>query len=71
MAKKKSDTTPMVTITERDYLTLIENTMLVEAMKLAGIESQPVWKAVMHILEDDRVQVHIHPLNRRYAFEKK
>lgn len=70
MAKKKSDTTPVVTIAERDYLTLIENTMVLEAMKLAGIESHPVWKAVCRILDDDRVQIHIKPLNRRYAFEK-
>jgi hypothetical protein len=33
MAKKKSDTTPVVTIKEQDYLKLIEDSMLVEAMK--------------------------------------
>lgn len=44
--------------------------MVVEIMKLAGIESQPVWKAVMHILEDDGVQVHIKTMSR-YNEEKR
>lgn len=44
--------------------------MVVEAMKLAGIESHPVWKAVTRILDDDRVQIHIKPVSRKYAFEK-
>lgn len=49
---------------ERYCLTLLENTMVIEVMKLAGVESHSVWKAVSRILDDDRVQVHVKPLSR-------
>lgn len=59
----------MVTIKEQDYLKLIENSMLVETMKIAGVEKLPIWKAVMRVMEDDRVQIHIKPLSKKYRFD--
>lgn len=68
MAKVKSEHKKYVTIEEREYLQMIENTMIVEAMKIAGVEKLPIYKAVQRILEDKRVQIHIKPLCSRYSF---
>ena len=37
MARLKKDLHKSVEIREEDYLQLVENTMIVEAMKLAGV----------------------------------
>lgn len=68
MAKVKSEHKKYVTIEEREYLQMIENTMIVEAMKIAGVDKLPIYKAVQRILEDKRVQIHIKPLCSRYSF---
>ena len=44
MVKKKSDNTPVVIIAERDCLGFIKNTMIVDAMTLACVESHSVLK---------------------------
>lgn len=67
MAKLKKDLHKYVELLEEDYLRLVENTMLVEAMKLAGVEKLPIWKAIRRILDDKRIEIHIQPINRRYA----
>lgn len=69
MAKKKSDHIKYVTITDKEYLELIENTMIVEALKIAGVEELPIYKAMLRILHDKRVEIHIKPLCTRYSFE--
>ncbi len=68
MARLKSESTKYITIKEREYLELIENTMIVEALKIAGVEQLPIYNAVKRILDDKRVQVHIKPLCARYSF---
>ena len=68
MAKLKSKHTKYVTITESEYLELIENTMTVEALKIAGVEELPIYNAVQRILEDKRVEIHIKPLCSRYSY---
>ena len=68
MAKLKSNHIKYVTITEKEYLELIENTMMVEALKIAGVEELPIYKAMLRILEDRRVEIHIKPLCSRYSF---
>lgn len=68
MAKLKSNHIKYVTITEQEYLELIENTMKIEALKIAGIEELPLYKAMLRILEDKRVEIHIKPLCSRYSF---
>lgn len=49
---------------------MYENTMMVEALKIAGIEEMPIYKAMLRVLEDKRVEVHIKPLCSRYSFGK-
>lgn len=70
MAKKKSEHIKHVTITEKEYLELIENTMIVEALKIAGVEELPIYKAMLRILEDKRVEIHTKPLCTRYSFRQ-
>lgn len=67
MAKLKKDLHKYIELREEDYLRLVENTMVVEAMKLAGVEKLPLWKAVRRILDDQRIEIHVKPVNRRYA----
>ena len=68
MAKIKSQSGKYVTIKETEYLQLIENTMVVEALKMAGVENLPIYQAVRPILDDKRVEIHIKPLCTRYSF---
>lgn len=70
MAKLKSQSTRYITIKESEYLMMYENTMMVEALRIAGIEQMPIYKAMQRVLEDKRVEVHIKPLCSRYSFEK-
>lgn len=67
MAKLKKDLHKYVELREEDYLQLVEDSMAVEALKLAGVEKLPIWKAVRRILDDSRVEIHVKPVNRRYA----
>ncbi|MFI3265417.1 MAG: hypothetical protein SNG90_03005 [Rikenellaceae bacterium] len=70
MARLKSQSIRYVTITESEYLRLIENTMVIEAMRIAGVESLPIYNAVQSILQDGRVQVHTKPLCKRYSYNQ-
>lgn len=67
MAKLKKDLHKYVELREDDYLQLVDDSMTVEALKLAGVEKLPIWKAVRRILDDNRVEIHTKPINRRYA----
>lgn len=67
MARLKKDLNKYVELREEDYLLLVENSMVVEAMKLAGVEKLPIWKAVRRILDDKRIEIHVQPVNRRYT----
>lgn len=67
MAKLKKDLHKYVELREEDYLRLVEDAMLVEAMKLAGAEKLPIWKAIRRILDDKRIEIHVKPINRRYS----
>ena len=68
MAKIKSQSGKYVTIKETEYLQLIENTMVVEALKMAGVENLPIYQAARRILDDKRVEIHVKPLCTRYSF---
>ena len=46
MAKIKSESYKYITIKETEYLQLVENTMIVEALKIAGVEQLPIYQAV-------------------------
>ena len=67
MARLKKDLHKYEQPRHQDHLQLVENTMIVEAMKLAGVEKLPLWKAVRRILDDKRIEIHVKPVNRRYA----
>lgn len=64
MARLKTQEDRRIHVPEDEYLQLVENTMIVDALKIAGIENMPIWKAMMRILEDKRVEVHIHPVRK-------
>ena len=67
MVKIKSQSDKYVELKEADYLLLVENTILIEALKIAGIESMPIYKAMRRIIDDKQVEVHIKPVNHRYS----
>lgn len=69
MAKLIKDLHKYVEIREEEYLQLIEDSLTVEAMKLAGVEKLPIWKAVRRIMDDKRVELHARPVNRKYREE--
>lgn len=66
MAKKLTGNTKYVTITERDYLTLLDDHMVLRALKIAGIEKYPIFQAINSILKDGRVETRIRPIDGRY-----
>lgn len=44
--------------------------MMMEALKIAGIEKMPIYQAMKRILDDKRVKIHFKPLCTRYSFKK-
>ena len=67
MAKLKSKTQCLVELKEEDYLMLLENTIKMEALKIAGIENMPIYKAMEHILNHQHIDLLIKPVSRRYC----
>lgn len=67
MAKLKSKSQKYIELKEEDYLRLIENTMAIEALKIAGIENLDIWKAVQHILQNEHIDILIRPVSRKYS----
>ena len=49
MARLKTHEDKRIPVSEDDYLRLVENTMILEALKIAGIEDMPVWNAFLMI----------------------
>ncbi|MBQ5913702.1 MAG: hypothetical protein IIW90_01290 [Alistipes sp.] len=66
MAKLKSQSIRVVEIKEYEYLQLVENTIKLEALKIAGIEKMAIYKAMEHILNNQHIDILIKPLSRRY-----
>ena len=64
MARLKTHEDRRIPVTEDEYLRFTENTIILEALKLAGIEEMPIWKAMKHILDDKRVELHVHPIRK-------
>ena len=67
MAKLKSQSQKYVELKEEDDLLLIENTIKMEALKIAGIEKMPIYKAMEHILEHEHIDLLVKPVSRRYS----
>ena len=66
MAKLKSQAIRVVELKEHEYLKLVENTIKLEALKIAGIEKMAIYKAMEHILNNQHIDILIKPLSRRY-----
>lgn len=64
MARLKTHEDKRIPVPEDEYLRLTENTLILEALKIAGIEEMPIWKAMKRILDDKRVEIHIHPVHK-------
>lgn len=62
MARLKTQEDRRIPVSEDEYLRLMENTMILEALKIAGIEDMPIWKAMRRILDDKRVEIHVRPV---------
>ena len=67
MAKLKSKTQCLVELKEEDYLMLLENTIKMEALKIAGIEKMAIYKAMEHILQYQHIDLLIKSVSRRYC----
>ena len=67
MAKLKSKTQCLVELKEEDYLMLLENTIKMEALKIAGIEKMEIYKAMEYILQHQHIDLLIKPVSRRYC----
>lgn len=61
MAIKKTETNQYIRITKKEYISLLEDHMLVRALKIAGVEQMPIYKSVQSILEDERIEIHSNP----------
>lgn len=64
MARLKTQEDRRIHVPEDEYLRFVENTMIVEALKIAGVEEMPVWKAMKRILDDKRVEIHVRPVRK-------
>lgn len=66
MAKLKTHSTRVVEIREQDYLLLLENSIKMEALKIAGIEKMAIYKAMEHILNNQHIDILIKPTSTKY-----
>lgn len=64
MARLKTYQDKRIPVPEDEYLRLMENTMVLEALKIAGIEDMPIWKAMKRILDDKRVEIHVRAVRK-------
>ncbi len=46
---------------------LLENTIKMEALKIAGIEKMAIYKAMEHILQHQHIDLLVKPVSRRYC----
>lgn len=67
MVKLKSKTQCHVELKEEDYLMLLENTIKMEPLIIAGIEKIAIYKAMEHILQHQHIDLLIKPVSRRYC----
>lgn len=66
MAYKKSDKERYIQILEQDYLTLVEESMILNALRIAGVENLQIYQSINSIMESGRVEIHIHPIKKNY-----
>ena len=66
LKKLKSKSDEFVKLSERDYKILLENTIKIEALKIAGIEKMAIYKAMEHILNNQHINILIKPVSTKY-----
>jgi hypothetical protein len=66
MAIRKSDKNRYISILEEDYLTLLEDHITLQALKIAGIEKMPIYQGIDSIIKDGRIEIHFKPVKKRY-----
>lgn len=59
MARLKSE--PCITLKEKEYLNLLQDSMILKALKIAGIESMPIYQSIDSILMNERVKLSMIP----------
>ena len=62
----KSNSEKFVELREKDYKILLENTLKIEALKIAGIEKMAIYKAMEHILNNQHIDILIKPVSTKY-----
>lgn len=66
MARKKSDADQYVTIHQSEYYALIKDSLLIKALKTAGLENMDIYKGISSIVEDGRIEIHLQEIKKRY-----
>lgn len=66
MARKKKETDKYIILHPTDYMSLIEDHITLNALKIAGVENMPIYKSVRSILKNERVEIHIKPIEKNY-----
>ena len=66
MAKLKSEVDKWVSMPDKDYLELIEDHILLTALRAAGIERLPIYKSAQSILKNNHIEVHLKPIKYHY-----
>lgn len=59
MARFKSES--CVTLKEKEYLSLLQDSMILKALKIAGIENMPIYRSIDSIIRDDRIELSSYP----------
>ena len=66
MAKLKSELDTYISMSERDYLLLVEDHIMLTALKSSGLEKMSIYKAAKSIIDNQRVEIHLKPVHKRY-----
>lgn len=59
MARFKSES--CVTLKEKEYLSLLQDSMILKALMIAGIENMPIYRSIDSIIRDDRIELSAYP----------
>lgn len=66
MAKLKSELDKWISMPDRDYLYLVEDHIMMTALRAAGIEQLPIYKSAQSILKNNHIEVHLKPIKPQY-----
>lgn len=64
MAKLKSELDKWISMPDRDYLDLVEDHIMMTALRAAGIEQLPIYKSAQSILKKIILKFTLNLLNR-------